>query len=1026
MRGDGHDAETRQIIRRDEAGGDFAFRIGARAGEPERRGDEIGAHAFQVAHGRSHGGTTADDEAFVAAITRSELLRQQAVEAGEAVHGQRELRMEKLARVRCLELHEAEHAFIDGEERDIRAGDGRTGGIFDGGRHGNGFPGADVGFVRLQRDGEVLGVAFDLQGADADAILRHLILLRALRAAADDDDADEHVRRVGFRDRDADDGIFERDRRGEAAVNAIALHGDECGACDGRFDDDHGFLTGLVAGFLRLEVHAAAVLHRPRELIAADDVEGHARDDFFAIGIGGLRGEEVDAAMRRREGDARSGRAACGDGFEVVGLLVLLLQDDLILRGGAAASGGNFQRVVLLAFDAHIGLHGGAGSFAIRRDGDDFERGGLASVRKRLRAFQAEDVACAGHLKLRTGADGLLIHVRDLGLDAHDLRQRGAIRGRHGHFERGGAVIADEEIAIHKPLVFLVVIVAVDVIAIGVAILAVVSPGRRVAEVIVAEKLRRLVFALGIRAPFDVRDGDGLAHEVIRLQRHLDAVGGELRGLGVEFDLEGVRFVIVHAKADAACIADLAVGRAGAQFDLHFIRAERAGGQHEIVRPRSIGGEGDFFVDHGAVARIAHGEAAFARLRIEAQIIADEQTRVRFEMGGLAGLVERAVGEDEGAALRLPDILVGLIDVPGQAERAFAIVALHHGGVAVSLGEHKGRTRTSDFGHAARIGVAVAEELQIGIDEREAHAGKGSAGFQRGDVGEGFLAIALLHEADVGELHERLRDDAFSRSARSAGALHLDEERAGGLSGEDFRPLQRDELALIERFAAGEDAIVNRGAGIAVEGLHFVGGLLFFAAPEGIRVAFVAIHRLEQLRTGEALRTHAHLAHIRHGEFKIARAFRELAVHEGRRGDVRRIRHEFHLADEFFLHHEAVAGGDAGAHGDFVSLTDLKRAAERERAAGDLRFERACGRRLHGDAFGDLLRERGEFLRLPFFIALRDERAVRVDVHKVGRIEGRVRIRAGGDERAHIAELDALRFAELVMTGGIGERLRDL
>ena len=116
-----------------------------------------------------------------------------------------------------------------------------------------------------------------------------------------------------------------------------------------------------------------------------------------------------------------------------------------------------------------------------------------------------------------------------------------------------------------------------------------------------------------------------------------------------------------------------------------------------------------------------------------------------FEVGGVPGLVERAVGEDKGASLRLPHAFPGLIDVVGNANAA--VTDFDHRTVARLLGENKSGRGSRRGGDAAGVGVAVADEFQIRIHEGESDAGHGPAGFQRGDEDHRLATAALLHDA---------------------------------------------------------------------------------------------------------------------------------------------------------------------------------------------------------------------------------------------------------------------------------------
>ena len=78
---------------------------------------------------------------------RGKPLGRQAVVGGEAINGERELRVEELRRIRCDVRHEAQHAFIDGVERHIGSADWLTLRIGDDGGDVHGLGGLHLGFV---------------------------------------------------------------------------------------------------------------------------------------------------------------------------------------------------------------------------------------------------------------------------------------------------------------------------------------------------------------------------------------------------------------------------------------------------------------------------------------------------------------------------------------------------------------------------------------------------------------------------------------------------------------------------------------------------------------------------------------------------------------------------------------------------------------------------------------------------------------------------------------------------------------
>ena len=86
------------------------------------------------------------------------------------------------------------------------------------------------------------------------------------------------------------------------------------------------------------------------------------------------------------------------------------------------------------------------------------------------------------------------------------------------------------------------------------------------------------------------------------------------------------------------------------------------------------------------------------------------------------------------------------------------------------------------------------------------------AGCERGDENHGFTTIAFLHQAEVGELNERLGDHAFLGDTVGSQAFDLNKQRRGRCSGEYLLPVEFDHLALIKRFPDGEGAVKDLSA----------------------------------------------------------------------------------------------------------------------------------------------------------------------------------------------------------------------
>ena len=97
-------------------------------------------------------------------------------------------------------------------------------------------------------------------------------------------------------------------------------------------------------------------------------------------------------------------------------------------------------------------------------------------------------------------------------------------------------------------------------------------------------------------------------------------------------------------------------------------------------------------------------------------------------MRRVTGLVERAVRKNKGAPLRLPDVFIGLRDVVGNTNAAVA--ALDDSTVTVLFSKHECRRGSRRSGNAAGIGVTVANEFQIRIDEGKTDTSHRSARFQ--------------------------------------------------------------------------------------------------------------------------------------------------------------------------------------------------------------------------------------------------------------------------------------------------------
>ena len=104
----------------------------------------------------------------------------------------------------------------------------------------------------------------------------------------------------------------------------------------------------------------------------------------------------------------------------------------------------------------------------------------------------------------------------------------------------------------------------------------------------------------------------------------MDAVRLKLDRLRIELHLEGIWLVVVNAEGHAATGIALTVWIGRFEIDRKIIPTRRSGRQHDIIRPGTADGEGDWFVDHDAVARITDHQTPFCGRLIKAQIIPNE------------------------------------------------------------------------------------------------------------------------------------------------------------------------------------------------------------------------------------------------------------------------------------------------------------------------------------------------------------------------------------------------------------------
>ena len=457
--------------------------------------------------------------------------------------------VEELGRLGGLVAHQAEHAFINGSEGDLGIRHWLASGVVDDHAHRSGFPRAHLGTLRFDFNDEVLRATVDGQFAVADLVVGHLHGLRAVLRTANEHHGDEHIRRVFFGQGHFDHRLGRGDVRLETALHAIALDGDERAASDGGLHHDGGFLTGLEGRLRGLQIHGHTVLDGPGEFIATDDEQGQARERVLAFRVVSFQRDEVGAAALWRDRQGQRGCGASSRGLEGARGVQFLFEHDLILDRLATASGLHLDRMIALALQLDLHRHVAAKGLAFGVQGHGFDARFGPSTPEVIRRAQADHEGGTGHGELGEATNRLLIDISHFGLNANALWQGGSLCGRRRHFECAAFFIGELQLAGGIPLRFGVLLGGVRI-----AVLAIVRPRWRIAEVKGGEGLRDVQLWLAVGVPGDLGLAEGLAHEVVGLDWHTNAIRLHGKFCQIKFHLKGVRAVVVHAQAERTAV----------------------------------------------------------------------------------------------------------------------------------------------------------------------------------------------------------------------------------------------------------------------------------------------------------------------------------------------------------------------------------------------------------------------------------------------------------------------------------------
>src|SRR6056300_318326 len=170
------------------------------------------------------------------------------------------------------------------------------------------------------------------------------------------------------------------------------------------------------------------------------------------------------------------------------------------------------------------------------------------------------------------------------------------------------------------------------------------------------------IIAVGVDVPLHLGFRERFAHVVIRRDRNLNFVGEDVGFFRIEGNLEGIDAVFLHLEgmvSDESPIGML--GRFRIKIEFNGMPSHTGRRQSEAVIEDSRFAEYDFSVENLSVTRIEDSHLRISRTRSE-QLVFVNEARDTLHLYLVAGLVDIAVGEKQGAAFAILDVVVALVD----------------------------------------------------------------------------------------------------------------------------------------------------------------------------------------------------------------------------------------------------------------------------------------------------------------------------------------------------------------------------
>ena len=721
------------------------------------------------------------------------------------------------------------------------------------------------------------------------------------------------------------------DHDGTSLAHAAALEGEEGVAEDGRAGEEFRGVADAVGIFVRNEVDADDIVPRPRGLFGTDHGEADFRDDVAALAI--LRGEGHLIVARLGEGEGvwhRLGQAGGGVdfGFEGEPLVRNGAEAQVVAVGHFAVGAHHLHGGPFLFLDEYVGLDRCGVGLAIGRDGGEGEDGLVADPVDAIGLAQAEIEVRTVDDELLRGREGLLVRVGD-GSGHGDAA--GAGMGRLlGEGEGDGSLALRAECGSAFGAVGLLLDGAVAEI-----------------EFVKAAGAGEIV--RGIDHPVQLGLGERFAHEVAGAHGEGEfrslavfCLGGDGHFEGVDpiiFNLEGVvgdETPVGFGLFALGCVR----GCDGIEVDLDGVPAHALGGQGEGAVEAAVLAKGDFALKELAMEGVENTEAGGAFTGAD-EFVGIDEARDRFQFHFVAGAIDVAVGEDEGAAFAGKEVIPTLVDAEAPESDALEILVEGDDVAIFAEGGVEEETLVGaviqialEAGHTACVGLDLGEGRGGLVAEIQVEPGEGLARFQRKGVDGGAVFTLFPGQADVGELDERLRADGEILAGRGV-AFAAEVKGAGRGSFGHVIPVERDRLGGIDFGGGVAELIVDGLAGdrFESEGLLLAPTLVFVLIIAEAEDHVIALERLHAgARPGEVAGADI--------ELTVARGI--LGRGKGRVGDEPGIRHEVDFLRHDLFELGRVVGDEPVADGHFVFGAVAELAGELEAAGA--RFDRQTGR----------------------------------------------------------------------------------